>query len=160
MSEFQAGDKVLIDGKNPAEVVHDNGTDRVYIVESGLTRRVLRRRLRVASDGMDDDPPAPEQAATPHVTLQSDDKVSPDGRVTVDVFQQPSATSHQVGGDHYRDLAIQPVEYIHRNGLGFVEGSVVKYVTRWRKKNGVEDLLKARHFLNLLIEMETRTTPE
>lgn len=69
---------------------------------------------------------------------------------------QPSATSHQVGGDHYRDLAVQPIDYIHRNGLGFIEGSVVKYVTRWRKKNGVEDLRKARHFLDLLIEMETK----
>jgi hypothetical protein len=51
-------------------------------------------------------------------------------------------------------MAIQPVEYIHRNGLGFIEGCVVKYVSRWRVKGGVEDLRKARHFIDLLIELE------
>lgn len=65
-----------------------------------------------------------------------------------------SAFSKQVGGSHYRDMAIQPVEYIHKNGLRFVEGAVIKYVSRWRAKNGVEDLKKARHLLDLLIEME------
>jgi hypothetical protein len=49
-------------------------------------------------------------------------------------------------------MAIQPVEYIFRNGIGYFEGSVIKYVSRWRNKNGVEDLKKARHFLDLLIE--------
>lgn len=65
-----------------------------------------------------------------------------------------SALKQQIGGGHYKDLAIQPVEYIHKNGIGFVEGAVIKYVSRWRNKNGVEDLKKARHFLDLLIEME------
>lgn len=72
--------------------------------------------------------------------------------------QPPSALEHQEGGNHYKSLAIQPVEYIHKNGLGFIEGSVIKYVTRWRAKGGVEDLKKARHFLDLLIEMETNDT--
>lgn len=70
------------------------------------------------------------------------------------------ALDRQEGGNHYKDLAIQPVEYIHRNGIGYCEGSVIKYVTRWRNKNGVEDLRKARHFLDLLIEMETREQPD
>lgn len=65
-----------------------------------------------------------------------------------------SAQDTQVGGDHYKGMPIQPFHYIHLNGLGFAEGCVVKYVSRWRKKNGVEDLRKARHFLDLLIEME------
>lgn len=67
-----------------------------------------------------------------------------------------AALSVQVDGTHYKDLAIQPVEYIHANGLGFCEGSVVKYVTRWRAKNGIADLKKARHFIDLLIELESR----
>ena len=61
----------------------------------------------------------------------------------------------QEGGDHYKDMAIQPVEYMVANGIGFVEGSVIKYVSRWKSKNGVEDLKKARHFLDLLIEAQT-----
>ena len=62
----------------------------------------------------------------------------------------------QVGGSHYKNLAIQPIEYIHANNLGFPEGSVIKYVTRWRDKNGIKDLEKARHFIDLLIALEQR----
>lgn len=69
-------------------------------------------------------------------------------------MESKAALDVQVGGSHYKTMAIQPVEYSHRNGLGFIEGSVVKYVSRWRSKGGVEDLKKARHFLDLLIEME------
>ena len=52
---------------------------------------------------------------------------------------------------HY-DFQIQPVEYILRNGLGFCEGNVVKYISRWKMKNGKEDLLKARHYIDILLE--------
>jgi hypothetical protein len=65
-----------------------------------------------------------------------------------------SALNKQVGGSHYRDKGIQPIIYIHANDLGFCEGNVVKYVTRWRDKNGVADLKKAIHYLELLIELE------
>ena len=65
-----------------------------------------------------------------------------------------SAKETQVGGDHYRELVIQPVEFCHKNGLGFCESSVIKYVTRHKRKNGKQDLEKAIHFLKLLIEME------
>lgn len=64
-----------------------------------------------------------------------------------------SALNMQVGGSHYRDKGIQPIIYIHANNLGFCEGNVVKYVTRWREKNGVADLKKAIHYLELLIEL-------
>lgn len=67
-----------------------------------------------------------------------------------------SALETQVGGDHYKTKAIQPVEYIHANGLGFCEGNVVKYVSRWREKNGLKDLEKARHYLDILIQLEIR----
>lgn len=60
----------------------------------------------------------------------------------------------QVGGNHYKDLKIQPIEYIHANGLDYFEGNVVKYITRHRKKNGKQDLEKAKHYIDLLIEFE------
>ncbi len=66
-----------------------------------------------------------------------------------------SALQQQVGGDHYRAKGIQPIEYIHANNLGFCEGNVVKYVTRWRDKGGEADLRKAIHYLELLIQLET-----
>jgi hypothetical protein len=62
--------------------------------------------------------------------------------------------STQVGGDHYKSMKIQPVEFIHANKLGYVEGAIIKYVCRFRNKNGKQDLEKARHFLDLLIAME------
>lgn len=64
----------------------------------------------------------------------------------------------QIGGSHYKSMAIQPVEFIHKNGIGFIEGCVIKYVSRWRAKGGVNDLEKARHFLDMLIEMEKACT--
>lgn len=66
------------------------------------------------------------------------------------------ALKGQVGGDHYKKLKIQPVEYIHANNIGFAEGSAIKYLTRWRDKGGVEDLKKAKHFIELLIDLETK----
>lgn len=65
-----------------------------------------------------------------------------------------AALIKQVGGDHYQKRAIQPIEYIHANDLGFFEGNVVKYITRWRDKDGLADLQKARHYIDLLIELE------
>lgn len=67
-----------------------------------------------------------------------------------------NALDVQVGGDHYKKLAIQPIEYAHYNKLGPAEFSVVKYVTRWRDKGGVESLRKAIHCIELLIEMEEK----
>jgi hypothetical protein len=66
----------------------------------------------------------------------------------------------QVQGNHYKDLPIQPVEYIYANALGYFEGNVVKYVSRWRKKNGIADLEKAKHYIELLIELESRRARE
>jgi hypothetical protein len=72
-------------------------------------------------------------------------------RITVTV----SALDKQVSGSHYKDKGIQPIIYIHANNLGFCEGNVVKYVTRWREKGGVADLRKAIHYIELLIQLET-----
>lgn len=65
-----------------------------------------------------------------------------------------TAMQDQIGGDHYKSKTIQPVQYCMANGIGFMEGSVIKYVTRWRDKGGIQDLKKAKHFLELLIEYE------
>lgn len=69
---------------------------------------------------------------------------------------QRSPLAVQVAGDHYKKLKIQPIEYIHANGIPFAEGNVIKYVTRWRDKGGIKDLEKARHFIDLLIELEKK----
>jgi hypothetical protein len=66
-----------------------------------------------------------------------------------------TANNNQVGGSHYKDKGIQPWDYIAANDLGYFEGNIVKYVSRWQDKGGVEDLKKARHYLDKLIEIQT-----
>lgn len=92
--------------------------------------------------------PVPSEPA-PEIVLRT--KTKHGQSVTI---EQPLDT--QVAGDHYKKLKIQPVEYIHGNGIGFIEGSVIKYVTRWRDKGGIDDLRKARHFIDLLIDLELK----
>ena len=65
-----------------------------------------------------------------------------------------SALDIQHGGDHYKNLGIQPVQFWHANLMGGSESACIKYVTRWKSKEGVKDLRKARHFLQLIIEDE------
>jgi hypothetical protein len=67
-----------------------------------------------------------------------------------------SSNSNQVDGTHYVNKGIQPWDYIAANNLDFFQGSVVKYVTRFREKGGIKDLEKAKHFINKLIELETK----
>ena len=62
------------------------------------------------------------------------------------------ASEKQVGGNHYKDMKIQPVEFILANGLGFCEGNVIKYISRYKNKNGIEDLEKVKHYVELLID--------
>lgn len=57
----------------------------------------------------------------------------------------------QVGGGHYKSMAIQPVEFILANQLGFCEGNAIKYLCRYKQKNGVQDLKKAKHYVEMLI---------
>lgn len=76
-----------------------------------------------------------------------------------EVKMRPNPLDVQVAGGHYKDKKIQPVEYIHANNLGFLEGCIVKRVTRWRDKPAkerFEDLEKIKHEVDLLIEMEKR----
>jgi len=65
------------------------------------------------------------------------------------------ANAQQVGGTHYKDKAIQPWDYIASNDMGYLEGNVVKYVSRWKEKGGVQDLKKAMHYLTKLIEVNS-----
>lgn len=58
----------------------------------------------------------------------------------------------QVGGDHYKNMPIQPVEFIVANDLSFLQGNVIKYVCRYQSKGGLQDLEKARHYLDMLID--------
>lgn len=64
----------------------------------------------------------------------------------------------QIGGDHYKIYKIQPTEFIHSNSIPFIEGNIIKYVVRHKSKNGIEDLKKAKHYIDLLIKFEYENT--
>ena len=65
-----------------------------------------------------------------------------------------SAKNTQIGGNHYSGMAIQPTEFIHKNNLSFIQGNIIKYVCRYKSKGGIQDLNKAKHYIDLLIEFE------
>lgn len=65
-----------------------------------------------------------------------------------------SALDMQVAGGHYKKFKIQPIEFVHANKLDFIQGSIIKYICRFRDKNGKQDLEKIKHFVDLLIELE------
>jgi hypothetical protein len=69
-----------------------------------------------------------------------------------------SARAQQVGGDHYKSLPIEPIDYIvaltDAGAIGWHEGNAIKYLSRWRSKNGLQDLRKAAHYIAMLIERE------
>lgn len=69
-------------------------------------------------------------------------------------FDKNQATYNQVGGNHYKKFKIQPAEFCHVNNIPYLEASAIKYLCRWRDKNGFEDLQKAKHFIDLLMEYE------
>lgn len=70
----------------------------------------------------------------------------------MDIYEKP--TDIQIGGNHYKNLKIQPVTYCMMNNLDTCQSNVIKYVTRFREKNGIEDLQKAKHYIDLLITYE------
>ena len=78
----------------------------------------------------------------------------------VEGVKPTSALDKQVSGNHYKDCGIQPIEYIHANGLSYLEGNVIKYTTRHSKKNGKADIEKAIHYLELILEMEYKGETE
>jgi hypothetical protein len=105
-------------------------------------------------------------------SLSADDKVCPDNLKAfegqLEKKDDPSilmrgapkkefnfrAKDQQVGGNHYKGMAIQPFEYAMKNHLNAGQFGVLKYISRYKNKNGIEDLRKAKHFLELLAEEE------
>ena len=65
-----------------------------------------------------------------------------------------SALQHQIAGNHYKEMVIQPIEFITKNNIPFIEGCIIKYIARHKSKNGLEDLKKVIHYVQLLAELE------
>lgn len=69
-----------------------------------------------------------------------------------DLSEDKQASTNQVGGVHYKSMPIQPIEFILANDIPYCEANVIKYICRWKNKNGMEDLEKAKHYIELLME--------
>ena len=65
-----------------------------------------------------------------------------------------AARQTQIGGDHYSKMNIQPIDFITQNKLSFIQGNIIKYICRYKDKNGLQDLKKAQHYMNMLLEIE------
>lgn len=83
--------------------------------------------------------------------LDLDRAVSSAGESALDEL---SALDMQAGGDHYRDMKIQPIEYIIANEIGFLPGNIIKYASRYKAKGGAEDIRKVIHYCKLILEFE------
>ena len=70
-----------------------------------------------------------------------------------------SALDKQVSGSHYKELVIQPIQFIHANNIPFMEANVIKYICRHKTKNVLADLQKAKHYIELLMELEYDAKP-
>ena len=84
------------------------------------------------------------------VRMRKEDKRN----MEIKMLKGSKATKVQVGGNHYKDFKIMPIEYISKNNLDFLEGNIVKYVSRHRNKNGAEDIKKIIHYAELILELE------
>jgi hypothetical protein len=71
-----------------------------------------------------------------------------------------SANDTQISGNHYKGKPLQVWDFVAANNLGYFEGNIVKYVSRWKDKGGIDDLRKAKHYIEKLIELETQVKDE
>jgi hypothetical protein len=111
---------------------------------------VYKMRAR-AVEKLADNPLTPEQTEVMDALVVTSQELG-GWQVTANT----GALDVQVAGNHYKGKKIQPVEYIHANNLNFLEGCIVKRITRWRDKDGFQDLEKIKHEVDLLIEMEKK----
>lgn len=77
------------------------------------------------------------------------------GQAKIDEYRDTyKASTKQVGGNHYKKFKIQPAEFCYRNEIPYLEATAIKYLCRWKDKGGIQDLEKAKHFIDLLIEFQ------
>jgi hypothetical protein len=93
-------------------------------------------------------------AALSHKHEVDNNNLPKSGYTPTRIPNDTSALSSQIAGTHYKDMPIQPVEFIQKNHIGFIEGNIIKYICRYKNKNGAEDLKKVIHYAQLLMELE------
>jgi hypothetical protein len=146
--KYQVGDKVKITDTH-VELTIPNGT--VQIISS-----VDDRLYGIKKPGSDYEFSFYSTQFEPY-TEESQQMTAAEYIKTIDatVPDEPkSALDVQIGGSHYKGMAIQPMEYSMKNGLDACQHTAIKYITRFREKGGIQDLEKAKHCIDLLIQFE------
>lgn len=137
-------------------LIADNAAD--YTLWSGGSNPVPGVRVAVITRGGGRETADSEGFEWDHNDLPSDiiayKAAQEAAEPTATIDQSASALDVQEGGNHYKSLVIQPVEYIHKNNLDYFQGNVIKYITRHKSKNGAEDVRKALHYCQLVLELQ------
>jgi hypothetical protein len=128
---------------------HLNLTD---FIKSMIDRAELERVWQEAIDE--------KQMAEAYEEYQKAEESNADPEKALRLLLDKQPLDHQVGGDHYKRFKIQPIEFCYENNIPFAEGNAIKYICRWRFKDGVKDLEKAKHILEMLIQMANRNAPD
>jgi len=119
------------------------------------TKVLMARRCRAEAQA------AINYGERPEVNVSNEEPMSQAMQEAIETFQEKpltvdSAWSQQIGGAHYKSKGIGPMHYSMANGLDALQHTAIKYITRFREKDGIEDLKKARHVLDMLIEWEEK----
>ena len=146
-------------------VTHNEAKKKIFRLRDGITAKVAYENRRRYAD-----PRKPKPEEFPTINFLTEPSVAKNYplpetyeqllKQTSDEFNAPeinieSPLLSQVGGSHYKDMSIQPITYILANNIGFAEGSIIKYISRYKAKNGLQDLQKAKHFIEILIEQQS-----
>ncbi len=145
---------MFIEGRTGPEIAQACGMEHRSGPDTML-RRIKKRAARSGHAPGHFDPDPAFDAAFDKLAKELGMKTEMHLQVEERQAAQQNARAVQIGGDHYKKLAIQPFEYAMANNLNAGQTLVLRYITRYRDKNGIEDLRKARHVIDLMIERET-----
>ncbi len=135
---------------NTGTIMQKTGATRSLVHQ---VRRLMKKNLKQETKAVQKQETKAVQKQKTKAAPKQEPKAAPKQEPKAAPKQEPKANQVQVGGYHYRNKTIQPWDAIHAWDLDFFSGNVVKYVARHREKNGVQDLKKARHYLDKLIEL-------
>lgn len=171
MSEYKQGDKVIVTEDSSffkkgevTEVARPSKIPGLIYLKSGSPEGddpvVLSKIRPYAEDDAEDEPKGEDTADFERVAAEQD-RMEEEAEADAMIAQHERELHEGVGTqDHYMSCKIQPIDFITENGMDFLEGNVIKYVARYKRKNGLEDLQKAHQYLTWLIEREERKDAE
>ena len=144
--EYKIGDRV--------EVIRQGYSSIIIGIQESLAEN--RRNVYITEDGTRSWSNEIEYLEVSYTNQEMIDRIEKAKSINGFVEEKVTASETQVAGNHYSKLKIQPMEYCLQNDLNYGQSNAIKYITRYKDKNGIEDLKKAIHCIELLIEFEEK----